>query len=550
LITHSLVQGTPEWHQFRATHFGASEAAAMLGLSPKVKRTELLHMKHTGSAKEFSDWVQKNILDYGHEVEAMARPLIEEVIGADLYPVTCSDGNLSASCDGLTMAETTVFEHKQWNEALATSVRAGVVPDEHMPQCQQLLMITGAERVKFTVSDGTPERIVYTDVLPDAGWFQRIRDGWAQFEKDLATYAPVEYADKPQAEAIMRLPSLAVQIRGEVVTSNLPAFRDAATVFIANIKTDLETDEDFVNADATVKFCGEAEDSLEAARSAALGQTASIDELMKTIDFLKVQFRTKRLALKNLVDTKKASIKEAAIAKVKADYTEHIQGLEIEIEPVKLVIQPGPDFPGAAKNKRTLASLHDSLNTELANAKIKADAAAKLIRANLTWYEDNVDDCEFLFADLAVIGTKAADDFHLLVRTRIQAHQAAEEKRKQDEKDAQTAATEVISQASKAAPDPMPFVQRASPLFEVVSAPSPGGDRSVPDRNSQPSLKLGQISERLGFALTAEFLRQLGFEHAARDRSALLYHESDFCAICTALVEHITATSYQHRKAA
>ena len=71
-----LVQGTPEWEEFRLHHFGASEAAAMLGLSTKVKRNELLHMKHTGTPKEFSDWVQEHILDHGHEVEALARPLV------------------------------------------------------------------------------------------------------------------------------------------------------------------------------------------------------------------------------------------------------------------------------------------------------------------------------------------------------------------------------------------------------------------------------------------------------------------------------------------
>ena len=74
-ITHNLVQGSPEWKQYRLTMFGASEAAAMLGLSSKVSRTELLHMKHTCTPQEFSDWVQIYILDYGHEVEAMARPL-------------------------------------------------------------------------------------------------------------------------------------------------------------------------------------------------------------------------------------------------------------------------------------------------------------------------------------------------------------------------------------------------------------------------------------------------------------------------------------------
>lgn len=551
---HDLVQGTPEWHQFRATHWGASEAAAMLGLSKKVTRTELLHMKHTGTAKEFSDWVQENVLDHGHAVEALQRPLVEQDIGEELYPVTGSDGNKSASFDGLTIAWDTLFEHKQWNEDLAAQVGVGIVPDEHMPQCQQQLMVSGGERLIFVVSDGTRERRVQTEVTPDAAWFKRINEGWAQFEKDLAEYVPVEYAEKPQAAAIMRLPSLSVQIRGEVVTSNLPTFREAATAFIDSIKTDLETDEDFADADATVKYCREAEGALEAAKAAALGQTADIDEVMKTIDFIKDQLRTKRLALTQLVDKKKLSIKEGAVAQARTAYADHVASLDKEIQPVRLVIHPGPDFPGAAKSKRTLASLHDAINTELANAKIKADAVAKDIRANLTWYRDNVDDCEFLFADLATIATKAADDFYLLVRTRIQAHRDSEEKRKQEEQEAQDAAAKAISEASKA-PEAAPATEALPGIASAPTAARPvrgggGGFYSRPAPTSPPTLKLGQIGERLGFALSADFLGQLGFQPAARERSSLLFHESDFSAICTALVEHITATSHIHRKAA
>src|SRR5438034_1385072 len=100
---HNLIKDSDECNQYRQEHDGASEAAAMLGLSSKVKRNELLHMKHTGTAKEFGEWAQTNILDYGHEVEALARPIIEEIIGENLYPVTCSDGYPSASCDGLTI---------------------------------------------------------------------------------------------------------------------------------------------------------------------------------------------------------------------------------------------------------------------------------------------------------------------------------------------------------------------------------------------------------------------------------------------------------------
>jgi predicted phage-related endonuclease len=196
---HDLQQGTDAWHQFRLDHFGASEAAAMLGLSKQVRRTELLHMKHTGIAREFSDWVEQHILARGHEVEAMARPHVEALIGDDLYPVTCSDGKLSASCDGLTLGQELAFEHKQYAEALFSSVKNAHVPEEHMPQCQQVLMVTGAKKLLFVVSDGTPERMATVEVMPDPAWFERLRAGWAQFERDLANYVPAEVTEAAPA---------------------------------------------------------------------------------------------------------------------------------------------------------------------------------------------------------------------------------------------------------------------------------------------------------------------------------------------------------------
>ena len=68
------------------------------------------------------------------------------------------------------------------------------------------------------------------------------------------------------------------------------------------------------------------------------------------------------------------------------------------------------------------------------------------------------------------------------------------------------------------------------------------------ERTGTPTLKLGQIGERLGFTLTADFLKSLGFEPAATDRASKLYHAEDFGLICAALVRHIE--SVQARAAA
>lgn len=89
-------------------------------------------------------------------------------------------------------------------------------------------------------------------------------------------------------------------------------------------------------------------------------------------------------------------------------------------------------------------------------------------------------------------------------------------------------------------PEPEPAVT----LTQVLHAVAPREVAQV----MAPTLRLGQIGERLGFALTADFLRSIGFGPAARDKAAMLYHEQDFPRICAALVRHIQ--SVQTRQAA
>lgn len=545
---HNLVQGSDEWALFRLSHFGASEAAAMLGMSSKVKRTELLHMKHTGTAKEFSDWVQKNILDHGHEVEALARPLVEEIIDDDLYPVTCSLGILSASCDGWTMSEEVAFEHKQWNAALAASISKGILPEEHMPQSQQVLMVTGASRLIFVCSDGTRDRMVWMEVFPDMAWFDRIRAGWAQFEKDLAEYQPREIVEKPQAAVIMQLPALAVQIRGEVITSNLPAFRSAAEQYISNIKTELETDEDFVNAAATVTFCDDAEKRLAAALDGAIAQMSTVDEVKRTVEHLIEQFRTKRLALDKLVEKRKKEIKETAVSECRNKYVAHVDALNNALGDVSIVV-PVPDFVAVIKGLKTIASLNDKLDTALANGKIAADAAAKDLRAKLDWYKPHAEEHAFLFRDLQALIQKPAEDFELAVTTRVSEHkrQEAEKeaKRKTDEAAAQiSAAGNVVASAEASSGSTSSTVTGvANQAVGIRSGQGAIGLSGLPVTaltSGVPTLRLGQINERLApINLTADGLVTIGFPCAATDKSAKLYHEESFPQICAALVRHL-----------
>ena len=71
--------------------------------------------------------------------------------------------------------------------------------------------------------------------------------------------------------------------------------------------------------------------------------------------------------------------------------------------------------------------------------------------------------------------------------------------------------------------------------MRAAPAPAPA------ERTGTPTLKLGDIAERLGFSLTAEFMKGLGFTPAAIERRSCLFHEADWPLILAALVRHVEA---------
>lgn len=434
-LIHDLVQGTDAWHKFRLEHHGASEAAAMLGLSKNVTRTELLTAKATGLAREFSDFVQTRILDRGHELEALARPIAEELLAEDLFPATYSFGKLSASCDGLTISGDTAFEHKQWERELAASVARGELPEEHKPQCQQVLHVTGAERLIFAVSDGTKEKFVHMEVRPDAAWVARLVAGWTQFDEDIAKFEHVEVLPPAVADVKLGLPAVSIQVNGQItLIDNLSVFGTRLSEFIAAIDRNPSTDQAFADAEAAIKTLEKAQVALEAAEAGALAQTASIDEMRRTVAQFVEQARSTRLALEKIVKARKDTVRIEIMQKGKADFAAHIASLNKQIGR-DYMPEVSTDFPGVIKGKRTIASLHDAVASELARAKIAANEIAGRIQINMATLRENASEHAFLFADTAQLVLKPPEDLATLVRARLVEHAAAEQKRLDGERE-------------------------------------------------------------------------------------------------------------------
>ncbi len=475
----NLNQGSAEWHAHRAKHFSASELAAAVGASSYLTRSALLKAKATGIEPEVDAETQRRF-DDGHAYEAMARQWAEEIIGTELYPVVLADDvdglPLSASLDGLTMLEDTAFEHKTLNPSLAASLDAGVIPEEYHWQMEQCLMLSGAQRCLFMASNGNRETMRHAWYTSRPEIRQQIIPVWKAFREDLASYRHVEDAPKPVGRAPDTLPTLYVEVTGAVTASNLEEFKAHALAVIAGINTNLQTDEDFANAEKTVKWCGEVEDRLEATKAHALAQTTSIDELFRAIDDIMNETRLKRLNLEKLVKARKEQIRREIVDQAVAALRAHVQTLNERIGKPYMPEQDTTRFGMAIKGLKTLASLRNAVDTELANAKIAASAVADQIELNLKTLRELAPEHGFLFHDERQIVLKQPDDLTALVKSRIADHKAAEERRLEAERERirqeeqERIRKEEQAKAAAAPTTPLPV---APPSQPVASAPAP-----------------------------------------------------------------------------
>lgn len=533
----NLVQGSPEWLAHRRTARNASDAPVMMGATTNMSRRELVRLRAVGLDREHSDYVQKFILDRGHEVEPALRAYAERLTGEDFYPIVAAsdDGYLSASFDGVTLDEAMIIEAKQFSCDKAECINRGKIPpSDYWQVVQQFAVCESASECVYLVGDGTDDgthflRISRASIKDD---IHALRMGWEQFDKDVEAYQPEPAsAPAPVGRAPETLPALHVEVTGAVTASNLREFKAHALAVFKGINRELKTDEDFADAEKTVKWCGDVEDRLKAAKQHALSQTASIDELFRAIDDISAEARRVRLDLDKLVKARKDAIREEIVTGGAVALRKHIEALNERLGSPLMPTVPA-DFAGAIKGKKSLSSMRDAVDTELAHSKIAANEIADRIQINLQALRER-DDLSFLFPDVKQLVLKARDDLSAVIAMRINEHEHKEAQRRE----ADQRAAEAIKRASEATPaaDPAPAAPAAEPQPVAAVAQQPD---LITRTEEPPTLKLGAVCERLGFNVTADFLAGLGVQ-AHVERSAKLYRESDFPRICAAIVTHV-----------
>ena len=576
---HNVVQGSREWLQLRVSVDGtASEAPAVMGASKYQTREGLLKQKSTGITPDVDENQQRRF-DAGHETEALFRPVAEDIIDDELYPCTGTievDGMvLLASFDGLTSDRTIGYEHKLSNQKLAADIKANGEPGPtYYWQMEHQLLVSGAEKILFATSDGTLEGATYCWYTSKLERRAALIAGWKQFKADLATYKPTAATPAVVAAPTESLPAVSVLMSGELaVQSNLPEFSTALRAFIEKIPAKPETDQEFADTEAACKALKKAEDALEDAENSALAQMSSVEEMRRVVGDLRTLARTTRLAKEKLVSAQKDAIRERIVTDARKALVAHIAGLNESLGKPYMPDVPA-DFGAAIKGKRTIDSLKEATGVELARAKAAANEIATRIQVNLNFMRDRAAKHAFLFADTATLVLKAADDLQAVVTSRIAEHDRQEAERlekerariRAEEEDRIRREAEARARAEQAAalaavtPAPAPVIAAPAPVVTpaapVVTAPAPDVSpvtamATAPAANntvvpitrtaSNKKLRLGEICEALGFAVTADFLGRLGFQPAETERAAKLYWADDLPRICQALISHLTA---------
>ncbi|MFN4148451.1 MAG: lambda-exonuclease family protein [Rhodocyclaceae bacterium] len=488
---HNIAQGSAEWHALRASHFTASEAAAMMGASPYESRAELLRRKASGISEE-PDAARQRLFERGHAAEAAARALAEEALGEELFPAVMTveiDGlPLLASLDGLTMDGSKVWEHKLRSQRIDAALDATGEPTmDHVWQLEHQLLVSGADVAHYWTSDGAEYRAVEYRSRPERR--AALLAGWRQFASDLEAtrQQPQQPAPEPvQAKPVPGFGALVLRVEGRVLASNLDAFRAGAQAFLARLpKADeLQTDQDFADAEAAAKACSEAEARIKAAKEQAIAQMSDVDAVLRTADEVAETIRQARLALEKAVKARKEQVRAELIQRAADRVREAYAALAGELgsyAPLPPVTLPAT-LSEAIKGLKKIDSISDRLDQAVAQQQIELAMLAERIRKGRALLEAAKAEHGALWPDAPNLArTLDEEAIRGVIRERVAEHQERQLLREQAERERIRRAEEERQQSGQATRKNIASDHVLDGLIDVPPAPA---RRSQPDHLS------------------------------------------------------------------
>lgn len=157
-----------EWHQWRFTGIGSSDAMAVMGCSPWMTRDQLWAMKmELLSPPKTMPWMKR-----GLDLEPLARREYIRQSGVEVTPENVQHDThkfLIASLDGLNVKRKKVVEIKCPGKTDHETALRGKVPDKYRWQLLHQLLVTGYDELDYFSFDGETGVIVKFQMEPIFG---------------------------------------------------------------------------------------------------------------------------------------------------------------------------------------------------------------------------------------------------------------------------------------------------------------------------------------------------------------------------------------------
>lgn len=254
---------------------------------------------------------------------------------------------------------------------------------------------------------------------------------------------------------------LTIEARGEIITNNLPEFRELVREALGNINRDLKTDEEFGQAELDVKALKGAEDTVRAAALKAFDE--KLKELVDGLNETAEEIRTPRLELEKLIAKRKDEVKGEIIE-------EYLASFDIDASLARKTYLSG--LKCVIKGKRTLESMRTA-------CRVFATTQQGLI-TKCRQILDSFDKAHGsdLIPDRRDLELEKPEGLEAELRRRFEAKRAREEKKLLEEEaaKAKAEAAAAIKQAEEAARPPAPPAN----VLPMNQAPAPPKIGSIP----------------------------------------------------------------------
>lgn len=142
---------TPDWHAWRMSGIGASDAATVLGCG-YLSEYQLYQSKLGLHETPMNVAMQR-----GHDLEPIARQIYIDRKGVSVSPKCAQSDDypfMIVSFDGISDDHSTLVEIKTGGQKTLDTILSGNIPEHHYAQCQHQLAVSDLQEMDYAFFDG------------------------------------------------------------------------------------------------------------------------------------------------------------------------------------------------------------------------------------------------------------------------------------------------------------------------------------------------------------------------------------------------------------